>query len=135
MLKGIKEFISRSDAITVAGGLLMALAAFTLIQAAVGYLIAPLIAVVVGEPIFALNSFTIDGSEFRYGAVIEAAITFALVSAAVYFLLVVLHRGRQGEDGGTGRRACPECMSSISVAAKRCPHCTAMVPLAPSGGV
>ena len=127
MIKGIKELISRSDTITVAGGLLMALAAFTLIQAVVGYLIAPLISVFVGDPIFAINSFTIHGSEFRYGAVIEAAITFALVLVAAYFVLVVPYRSRQGEDDGAGRRACPECTSSISVAAKRCPHCTAIL--------
>lgn len=127
MLKGIKEFISRSDVITVAGGLLIALAAFTLIQAAVGYLIAPLIAVFIGDPVFAVNSFTIQGSEFRYGAVIEAAIAFALILAAVYFVLVAPYRHRQGKAGGAERRACPECTSSISVAAKRCPHCTAIL--------
>jgi large conductance mechanosensitive channel len=107
----------------------MALAAFFLIQAIVGGLIAPLISVVIGDPIFALNSFMIDGSEFRYGAVIEAVITFALASTAIYFLLVVPYRRHQGEGGAPDTRACPECTSSISAAAKRCPHCTAVLPM------
>jgi large conductance mechanosensitive channel len=129
MLKGLKEFSSRGDLLIAAGGLLMALVAFTLVQAIVGGLITPLISVFVGNSTFAFNSFTIDGSEFGYGAVIEAAITFVLALAAVYFLLVVPYRRLQGEGGAADTRACPECTSSISVAAKRCPRCTAVLPV------
>jgi large conductance mechanosensitive channel len=131
MLRGLKGFNSQGDLLIAAGGLLMALAGYFLVQAIVGGLIAPLISVVIGDPIFALNSFTIDGSEFRYGAVIEAAITFVLAVGLVY-LLVVLYRRLQGEGGAANTRACPECTSSISAAAKRCPHCTAVLPV--SGG-
>ncbi len=131
MFKGLKEFNSRRDLLIVAGGLLVALAAYFLIQAIVGGLIAPLIAVFVGESPFTFNSFTIDGSEFTYGAVIEAAMTFGLAVGAVY-LFVVLYRRLQVEGGAESARACPECTSSISIAAKRCPHCTAVLPV--SGG-
>ena len=128
MLKGFKEFIARSDLVTAAVGLLMALTGFYLLQAIVSYLIAPLISTFIGDSPFGLNSFTIDTSEFRYGAVIEAAITFVLASTAGYCLLVAPYRHRQSRQGiGTKTRACPECTSSISDAAKRCPRCTAVV--------
>jgi len=129
MFKGLKGFNARGDLLITAGGLLMALAAFFLVQAIVGGLIAPLISVFIGDSTFGFNSFTIAGSEFGYGAVIEATMTFALALAVVYFLLVVPYRRLQGEGGAANTRACPECTSSISVVAKRCPHCTAVVPM------
>ncbi len=128
MFKGLKGFNLRGDLLIAAGGLLMALAAFFLIQAVVGGLIAPLIAVFIGDSTFGFNSFTIAGSEFGYGAVIEAAMTFALALAAVYLLLVKPYQRLHGEGGSLKTRVCPECTSWISVAAKRCPHCTAVVP-------
>jgi large conductance mechanosensitive channel len=128
MLKEFKEFMLRSDLVTVAVGLAMAFATFYLVQAVVAYLIAPLISVFVGDPVFEVNAFRVDSSEFRYGAVIEAAITFVLVAAAVYFLLVVPYRRYQSRNGvAENTRACPECTSPISVVAKRCPYCTAVV--------
>jgi large conductance mechanosensitive channel len=128
MLKELKEFTLRRDLIAVAAGLVVASATVYLAQAIVTYLIAPVIAIFVGDSIFALNSFTIGGSEFRYGAVIEAAFTFVLALTGIYFLLVVPYRGFQGRNGLSAPiRACPECTSPISALAKRCPYCTAVV--------
>lgn len=124
VLKAFKELISRSDLIAVAGGLLIALAGFTLVQAVVYGLITPLISVFVGDPLFAANSFRVDDSEFAYGATIEAAITFGLVLVAVYFLVLM---PRRGATIAPKARECPECTSLISALAKRCPHCTAVV--------
>jgi large conductance mechanosensitive channel len=127
MLKEFKEVILRRDLITVAAGLVMALATFYLFQAVVSYMIAPLISVFVGDPIFEANSFHIGGGEFRYGIVIEAAITFVLVTAVVYFFLEPYRRHWGGDGVAVDTRECPECTSPIPVAAKRCPHCTAVV--------
>lgn len=129
LLKTFKGPLLRSKLITVALGLTLALTAWTLIQAVVGELIAPLIAVFIGESHFELNSFTIGESEFRYGQLIEAAIAFGLAAALVYFLYVVPNRQSEGPDRVAARtRACPECTTPIPVAAKRCPHCTAVIP-------
>lgn len=129
MLKALKELSLRSDLITAGAGLAVALAAFALIQAIVGGLIAPLISVFVGDDdFFSVSSFTILDHRFTYGVVVEAAITFTLVMTAIYFLLVMPYQRLQGEGNSAATRACPECMSSISAAAKRCPYCTAVLP-------
>jgi large conductance mechanosensitive channel len=128
MLKELKEFALRSDLIAVAAGLVIALATFYLVQAIVAGLMAPVIAIFIGNSTFSFSSFTVGGSEFRYGVVIEAAITFVLALAAIYFLLVVPYRRFQAPNGvAVPMRACPECISPISAVAKRCPHCTAVV--------
>jgi large conductance mechanosensitive channel len=132
MLKGLKDSMLRSDLVTVAAGVLLALATFYLLEAIVDYLLAPLISVFVGSPPFELNGFTIAGSEFRYGLVIDAAITFVLAAAAAYFIAGSYRRqlDRKGTSGDT--KACPECTSSISVEAKRCRYCTAVLQADPA---
>jgi large conductance mechanosensitive channel len=127
MLKEFKEIILRSDLITVAAGLVMAFATFYLVQSVVAYMVTPLISVFVGDPVFEVNAFSISGSEFRYGAVIEAAITFALAAAVVWFFLGRYWHRHGGDGVSASTRECPECTSPISVVAKRCPYCTAVV--------
>ena len=128
MLKGFKEFMLRSDLVTVAVGLVMALATFTLIEALVAHLIAPLIALIFGKANVDAITFRISTTEFGGGAVIETALTFVLTLTAVCFLVVAPYRRFQGRRGVTTKtRFCPECTSSIPVAAKRCRYCTAIV--------
>ena len=128
MLKGFRDFLLKGDLITAAVGLVMALATFTLTEAFVGALITPLIGAVVGEPHFEQLSFTINGSEFAYGAFINALIIFVGTVAAVYFFVVLPYQRYQEIRGATAKsRPCPECTTQISVAARRCPSCTAVV--------
>jgi large conductance mechanosensitive channel len=128
MLKGFRDFVSGSNLIEVAVGLVMALATFALVQALVADLITPIIAAVVGEPSFGDLTFTINGSDFRYGDFINAVITFVSTAAAVYFFVVAPYQAYQRQRGVTPEtRPCPECTTEIPVAAKRCPSCTATV--------
>lgn len=133
MIKGFKEFMLKGDLITVAVGLVMALATFALVEALVNDLITPIIAAIVGEPNFGQLSFTINGSHFLYGSFINAVITFVAIAAAVYFFIVLPYKAYQDAKGISSKtRSCPECVSEISVDAKRCPNCTAVV--APEAG-
>jgi large conductance mechanosensitive channel len=88
---------------------------------------------------FAGLQFTIGHGVFQYGLVLQDIITFLIVAAVVFFLVVhplrvVLDRRRAGEDPDSEDRACPECLSSdIPKAATRCRYCTAQIePLAES---
>ena len=128
MFTSFKKLVARNDPTGIAAGIVVGLASFYLIQAVVDGLIAPLIAVFIGEPRFELNSFTINGSEFGYGAVIEAAITVVLALTVAAVVLSV-HQRRDDPTHAVVAdvRACPECTSTISAAAKRCPYCTAAV--------
>ncbi|MFT3865827.1 MAG: MscL family protein [Solirubrobacterales bacterium] len=128
MLKGFKEFMLKGDLITVAVGLVMALATFALVEALVEDLITPIVAAIVGEPDFGALKFTINGSEFMYGAFINAVIVFISTAAAIYYFVVVPYKVYQEKKGVSAKtRPCPECTTAISVAARRCPACTAVV--------
>jgi large conductance mechanosensitive channel len=51
-------------------------------------LLTPLIAAVGGEPDFAGLTFTVNDSAFRYGEFINAIVSFLLIGAAIFFLVV-----------------------------------------------
>jgi large conductance mechanosensitive channel len=106
--------------------------AFTaIVTAVVADLITPLIAAIGGKPDFGALAFTINHSTFKYGAFFNALITFLIIAAVVYFLIVapmarITARFAKKVEATT--RDCPECLSSIPIAATRCMYCTTQVP-------
>lgn len=122
MLRKLDD-LARSNLIIVAVGLLIALATFELVRATVENLIMPLIFLLFGQSEFPFLSFTIDNTQFAYGFVISAAIAVVIVCLLVIPLWKV-HRRYEDEPE---MRDCPECLTPIPSAAKRCPECTAVV--------
>jgi large conductance mechanosensitive channel len=120
-----KGLEARSDAIALAVGVAVALSTVYLVEAVVTSMVAPLISIFIGS--FESKTFTFHGSEFRYGMLVLALISFALVLAAAWLFLRSMSRGSREPGGVEGVRPCPECVTPISPAAKRCPHCTAVI--------
>ncbi len=130
-MKGFRDFISRGNLIDLAVAVVIGLAFTALVTAVVTDLITPIIAAMGGQPDFSGLRFTINHSTFRYGAFFNAVISFLIIAAVVYYLVVapmakVTARFRKEAEVTT--RDCPECLSSIPVAATRCMYCTAQVP-------
>ena len=124
MLKGFKDFITKGNLIETAVALVMALATTALVKALVDDLITPVIGAVFGETDFSSLTFSINGSEFLYGAFISAAITFVSVGAAVYFFIVKPYQAYQARRGITPEtKDCPECLSAVPLNARRCAYC------------
>ena len=101
-----------------------------MVTAIVVDLITPLIAAIAGKPDFNSLTFTINHSTFRYGAFFNALITFLIIAAVVYFLVVkpmAALLARMTRNKEATERDCPECLSSIPMAATRCKYCTAVV--------
>lgn len=90
--KSLREFTMRGDAIVIAAAFLMALAVYSFLQTLVEGLVAPAIAALFNKSDIYLLTFTIDGSDFRYGSVLVGLILLALV------FLVVAVAGRSRED-------------------------------------
>lgn len=130
MLKGFKEFMLRGNVLDLAVAVVMGAAFGAVVTALVKDLITPLIAAVVGKPDFSAIQFAVNNSKFLIGDFINALISFLLIGAAVYFFVVlpvntILARMRRGEptpDPTT--KSCPECLSEVPIAARRCKFCT-----------
>ena len=130
-MKGFREFILRGNLVDLAVAVVIGTAFAALVTALVRDLITPLLGAIGGEPDFGDLAFTINDSRFLYGDFINALLTFLIIAAVVYFLVVkpvsaLLERFAPKKAVGE-MRACPECLSDIPVAARRCAHCTAQV--------
>ncbi|HEX6457487.1 MAG TPA: large conductance mechanosensitive channel protein MscL [Thermoleophilaceae bacterium] len=132
MLKDFKEFLLRGNVVDLAVAVVVGTAFTAVVAALVADLLTPLIAAIFGKPDFSNLTFTIHHSTFRYGSFINALITFLTVAAAVFYLVVVpvnalMKRRRTEPPVDETVRPCPECLSEIPVAARRCAFCTAEV--------
>jgi large conductance mechanosensitive channel len=131
-VKDFKEFLLRGNLVDMAVGVVIGLAFAAVITALVADLVTPLIAAIGGNPDFSSLSFTINNSHFLYGAFINALITFVVIAAVIFFLVVkpvnaMMARRRTEPPVDPDARACPECLSEIPKAARRCAFCTAEV--------
>jgi large conductance mechanosensitive channel len=132
MLKEFKEFVLRGSVVDLAVGVVIGAAFGAVVAALVADILTPLIAAIVGKQDFSRLSFTINNSEFLYGAFLNAIISFVLIAAAVFFFVVkpvnaLMARRKTGPDVESTTRDCPDCLSSIPAKAKPCAFCTAEV--------
>ena len=131
MLKEFKAFLFRGNVVDLAVAVVIGIAFGAVITALVADIITPLIAAIFGSHDFSALTFTINGSTFKYGDFINAVISFVLIAAAVFFVIVkpmnALAARRARDESAPDTRPCPECLSEIPKAARRCAHCTAEV--------
>jgi len=132
-MKGFRQFLMRGNVIDLAVAVVIGVAFGAVVTALVKDLMTPLIAAIVGKPDFSAIVFSIHGSRFLIGEFLNALVSFVLVAAAIYYFVVLpmnaltarLHRGDKPPDPTT--KKCPECLSVIPVAARRCAFCTSQV--------
>ena len=133
MLKGFRQFVLRGNVLDLAVAVVIGGAFGAVVTALVKDLITPLLAAIVGKPDFSALVFTVNGSRFPIGDFINAVVAFVLMAAAIYFLVVVpvnalmarIRRGETPPDPTTKR--CPECLSEVPLAARRCAFCTSLM--------
>jgi large conductance mechanosensitive channel len=127
-----KEFLLRGNLVDLAVAIVIGVAFTAVITAFVADIVTPLIAAIFGSPDFSNLSFTINGSRFAYGDFLNALLSFVII-ALVLFLFVIkpvnalMARRKTDEPVAEETRECPECLSAIPVAARRCAFCTAQV--------
>lgn len=88
VLKEFREFVLRGNVIDLAVAVVIGAAFGAVISSFVANLLTPLIAAIGGKPDFSALSFSINGSNFGYGAFINAVISFLIISAVIFFLVV-----------------------------------------------
>jgi large conductance mechanosensitive channel len=135
MIKGFRDFILRGNVIELAVAVVIG-AAFTGVVTAIAEgFIAPLIALA-GD----VNSLeAMNSGSFGWGTILVAIINFLITAAVVYFLVVVpmnrlMERFKPSEPTAQTTRSCPECLSDIPLAARRCAYCTVEVAPRPALG-
>jgi large conductance mechanosensitive channel len=114
--------------VDLAVGVVIGAAFGALVTAFVKDLLTPLIAAVAGKPDFSAFFFVVNGAKFAYGDFFNMVISFLLISAAVYFCVIVpvnrlVSRARREPPADPATKKCPECLMEIPIDARRCGHC------------
>jgi large conductance mechanosensitive channel len=130
MLKGFRDFILRGNVVDLAVAVILGAAFNAIVASLVGDVLNPLIAATVGKPDFSGVVLHIGGGAIKLGNFLNAAVAFLIVASVVYFAIVlpmnaVLARLKKPDPAAPSTmKTCPECLSEIPQAAKRCSHCT-----------
>jgi large conductance mechanosensitive channel len=131
-VKDFKQFVLRGNVVDLAVGIVIGAAFGAVVTALVKDLITPLIAAIFGSHDFSALAFTINGSRFAYGDFLNAVLAFVTIAAAVFFLVVkpvnaLMARRRTEPPVDETTRQCPECLSEVPIAARRCAFCTSQL--------
>lgn len=124
---GFKDFLFRGNLVQLAVAVIIGASFANLVTAFTSGLITPLLGIFGGQPTFKDETFSINGSEFRYGAVVDAAITFLITAIVIYYIVVVpstwvMDKFKKVEE--SSQTACPHCCSKIEKKATKCAFCT-----------
>jgi len=129
MLDGFKKFILRGNVVDMAVGVVIGAAFASVVGGLTKAFLNPLIKLAAGGEKFSTFTFTINKVEFPVDEFINAAISFILIAAAVYFLVVlpvnalVARMRKDPAPADPTTKKCTECLSEIPIDARRCAHC------------
>ena len=130
MLNEFRQFILRGNLVDLAVAVVIGAAFGAIVTAFVAAFITPLIGVATGAAgDFTEKAFTVAGTTFPYGQFVQALLSFLIIAAVVYFLVVqpvnrLMERYKTEPEVETTTKQCPECLSNIPVPASRCAFCT-----------
>ncbi|MCU0308928.1 MAG: large conductance mechanosensitive channel protein MscL [Thermoleophilia bacterium] len=117
-----KDFAFSGNLIQLAVAVVLGVAFKDLIDSFVAGFITPIIAALTGDANFSALTFSINGSQFRYGAFIDQLISFIIIALVLFFVIKGAAKVMAKKELTT--RPCDFCTEDVSRSATRCPHCT-----------
>ncbi len=127
---GFKKFLLRGNVVDLAVAVVIGTAFAAVVTAFANAFITPLVGLATGAAgDFSAKTFTVSGTTFPYGQFVQSLLSFLIIAAVVYFLVVrpvnaLLERFKTEPDVSSTTKACPECLSNIPRGAARCAFCT-----------
>jgi len=133
MLKGFRDFILRGNVVDLAVAVIIGAAFNSIVTSLVKDILSQFIAATVGKPDFSAVVIKLNGTPINIGNFLNATVSFLIVAAVVYFGVVLplntllAKVKKQEAPAPPSTKVCPECLSEIPLAARRCAHCTQLV--------
>ena len=127
-MSGFRKFLLRGNVVDLAVAVLIGASFGAVIAAFTRDFITPLLAAIGGKPDFGRLHFTVNNARFFYGDFINFLIAFVILAAVIYFFVVVpvnalMERYKPTAEEPVPTKECPECLSSIPAAARKCAFC------------
>ena len=131
LLKEFQAFVLRGNVVELAVGVVVGAAFGAVITSLVENVLTPLTGIF-RVPDFKSLAIGVGASSIQYGLFLNAVISFLLVAAAIFFLVVkplnkLMERRKTEPDVVSTTKNCPYCLSAIPNAASRCAFCTSEV--------
>jgi large conductance mechanosensitive channel len=126
MLKGFRDFILRGNVVDLAVAVILGAAFNAIVASLVADVLNPLIAATVGKPDFSSVVVHVGGGVIKVGNFFNATVSFLIVATVVYVAIVLpmnAMQARMKKPAAPTTKNCPECLSEIPLAARRCSHC------------
>jgi large conductance mechanosensitive channel len=132
MVKDFREFLLRGSVADLAVAIVIGFAFNNLVTALVTDFITPFFVAISGKEDFTGLVFHIHGTTFSYGHFLNELISFVAVAVVVFVLVVrptnqLMDRRKSAPPIDPMTRDCPECLSAIPEAARRCAFCSSDV--------
>jgi large conductance mechanosensitive channel len=139
MLKEFKEFAMKGNMVDMAIGIIIGVAFGKIVTSLVSDVLMPPIGRLLGGVDFSdlfinLSSGTYPSlaaakaagaATINYGVFINQVIDFAIVAFVLFLIVRGINQMKRAEAPlPPTMKDCPQCLSPIALAAKRCPHCT-----------
>jgi large conductance mechanosensitive channel len=143
LLKEFKEFALRGNVLDLAIGVVIGAAFGKIVDSFVNDILMPPLAVITGGRDFTNMFVTLGPGTFttvaeakaagvatlNYGLFINSVIDFAIVAFAIFLVVKRINawQRKPAEAETPSLRDCPECLSPIPIAARRCKFCAVAV--------
>lgn len=141
VIEEFKKFAVKGNVVDMAVGIVLGMAFGNIVNSLVNDVLMPPIGLLVGEVDFANLYLNLSEQSFEslaaareagvptinYGIFINTIINFLVVALVLFFFVKQINRFDRKEPGKPDEpktQDCPYCLSTIPVAATRCPECT-----------
>ncbi|MEK2689290.1 large conductance mechanosensitive channel protein MscL [Bdellovibrio sp. GT3] len=137
MLKEFKTFLMRGNVLDMAVGIIIGAAFTKIVGSFVSDMLMPVLSLGMGKIDFANMFIALNGESYatldaakaagaatiNYGVFMNALIDFVIVAFAIFMIVKAANRLRKEEAKPADTKACPECLTNIPIAARKCSAC------------
>ncbi|MDH3311322.1 MAG: large-conductance mechanosensitive channel protein MscL [Gammaproteobacteria bacterium] len=139
MLDEFKKFAMRGNVVDMAVGIVIGAAFGKIVSSFVSDVLMPPIGLAMGGVDFSGLFVSLGSGSFptlaaakaagaptiNYGLFINTLIDFIIIAFALFMVINAMSKMKKPEEAkAPSTKSCPECLSNIPVAAKRCMYCT-----------
>ncbi|MFR2717505.1 MAG: large conductance mechanosensitive channel protein MscL, partial [Anaerococcus obesiensis] len=111
MWKEFKEFISKGNVVDLAIGLIMGSAFTAIVTAVVDGILMPIISGLTAGVDYEDLAVNFFGAKLQIGSVINAIITFLIISLFLFLIVKALNKAKKEEVVEATTKICPHCKS------------------------
>jgi len=138
MLQEFKKFALKGNVLDLAVGVVVGAAFGRIVTSLVSDILMPPLGLVLGRVDFSDLYINLSENKFaslteakkagvptlNYGQFINTVFEFLIITFSVFLMIRAINRLKNRENLSPTTKTCPQCISIISVAAKKCAFCT-----------